>query len=63
MRLRLFPMVNVAVACDAEAVTKEPEVKKETIRPPVFNYLEPVSSTLIPSSLHSLQADSRAHPT
>ena len=39
VRLRLFPTIDVAVACDAEAVTEEPEVIKETIRPPVFNYL------------------------
>ena len=44
VRLRLFPTLNVAVESDAEAVTEEPEVKKETTRPPVFNYLEPVAS-------------------
>ena len=48
MRLKLFPTLEVAGdAGAAETVVEEPEqIKKETVRPPVFNHLELVSSTL-----------------
>jgi len=51
VRLKLFPTLEHAVVAGdagaAETLVEEPEqIKKETVRPPVFNHLELVSSTL-----------------